>query len=93
MDSFLRREQSRCQNNQELRNYLSDLYLNRNGKALLVVTSAGFKSTSVFSDLRYEMGRQDKRFLYAVYLYIHPNLDFVIDEATKEEYRQELVPP
>lgn len=77
----------------ELRDYLSDLYLNRGGRVLTVLSSDSLETGVKLHDLRYELGRQDERFLHAVYLYIHPNLDFVIDEETKAKYRQEFAMP
>jgi hypothetical protein len=74
----------------ELKQYLRKLYLEEKGKVLLMTNSASYSTEDSVKDLLYEMGREDERFLHFKRLFIHKNLDFILDEDLKREYRKKL---
>lgn len=78
----------------ELEEYLRRLYIGPNGhdgggQALMMLSSGSYQTQKKLEDLLYRLGREDERFLYYQMLFIHDNLDFILDEELKQQYRQE----
>ena len=72
----------------EFREYLSDLYLRRGGRVLIVIGNSTYLVDEELRSLFLELAETNRKFLYADVIFMHDNFDYVLDEDLKEELRR-----
>ena len=83
---------------QRLIAYLRNLYLNETpngetGRVLLMVQDDGFRAKNAVDTVLRELCRENEKFAHTYQVWVHENLDFVINETIRKRLAENLKTP